>query len=217
MKVKKPDFKLKNVKVDELSRHPRNYREHPSDQIEHLVKSIEEHGFYRNVVIAKDNVILAGHGVVKAVRKMGMDTIPVIKLGINSDHPKALKILTGDNEIGHLGEIDDRKLTEILKDIKELDEDGLMGTGFDDAMLANLVYISRPQSEIETLDEAAEWAGLPDFEAGKEGLKVVVHFECEKDRLDFAKKMGVVFTDKTKFIWYPEKERDDVISVRFEG
>lgn len=215
--MSKPQFKLENVKIDKLSKHPRNYRDHPEDQIEHLVKSIEEHGFYRNVVIAKDNVILAGHGVVKAVKKMDMDTIPVIKLGINSDHPKALKILTGDNEIGHLGMIDDRKLTEILKDIKELDEDGLMGTGFDDAMLANLVYISRPQSEIETIDEAAEWIGLPDFEPKKEGLKVVVHFECEKDRLDFAKKMDVVFTDKTKAIWYPEKERDDVASVRFEG
>ena len=92
-----------------------------------------------------------------------------------------------------------------------------MGTGFDDAMLANLVYISRPQSEIETLDEAAEWIGLPDFEGKKEGLKVVVHFECESDRLDFAKKMDVVFTDKTKAIWYPDKDRDDVSSVRFEG
>ena len=215
--MEKPNFKIENIKIEKLSKHPRNYREHPEDQIEHLVKSIEEHGFYRNVVISKDNVILAGHGVVKAVKKMAMDTIPVIKLGINSDHPKALKILTGDNEIGHLGEIDDRKLTEILKDIKELDEDGLMGTGFDDAMLANLVYISRPQSEILDLDEASEWLGLPDYEAKGKEIKVIVHFATEKDRLDFAKKLDVVFTDKTKVIWYPDKARDDVMSVEFQG
>jgi hypothetical protein len=56
------------IAIKELKPHPRNYRSHPEDQLVHLVNSIKQHGFYRNVVVAKDNTILAGHGVVPSFK-----------------------------------------------------------------------------------------------------------------------------------------------------
>ena len=97
------EIKIEKVLVSGLKPHPKNYRKHPEDQIEHLTESIGEHGFYRNVVISKDGVILAGHGVVEAAKKMGLKEIPVVRLGVKSDDPRAIKVLVGDNEIGHLG------------------------------------------------------------------------------------------------------------------
>lgn len=47
--------------IDELRAHPRNYRRHPDDQLAHIMRSIELHGFYRAVVIARDGTVLAGH------------------------------------------------------------------------------------------------------------------------------------------------------------
>ena len=61
--------------VSDLKPHPRNYKDHPDDQLEHIIESIKSTGFYRNIVIAQDGTILAGHGVVAAAKKMGL-TIP---------------------------------------------------------------------------------------------------------------------------------------------
>jgi len=212
---KTAEFLLETIPTTQLKPHPQNYRDHPDDQIEHIKQSITEHGFYRNIVIANDDTILAGHGVWKAVQAMGIDSIPVIRLDITSDSPQALKVLAGDNEIGHLGEIDDRQLSEILKDINETDEVGLLGTGFDAQMLANLVFITRPASEIKDFNEAAEWVGMPEYEPSTAPIKLVVSFENEQARQEFATKLGYILSDKTKSVWYPPQSHDDVQSVRF--
>lgn len=199
-----------------LKPRPRNYRDHPADQIEHLAESIRKNGFYRNVVVARDMTILAGHGVVKAARSMNLKAVPTVVLDIDPESPQALKILAGDNGIGHLAEQDDRQLTELLKEIKQIDVDGLMGTGFDDKMLANLLYVTRPKSEIATFDEASHWVGMPDFENAPPALQVIVNFKTAADREAFAKLCGYEFTDKTKSVWYPDRKHLDVGSVMFE-
>ena len=157
-------IEIKYVSVSELKPHPKNYRAHPDDQLEHIIQSIKDNGHYRNVVVAQDNIILAGHGVVKASSKMGLESIPVVQLDVPHDDPKAIKVLTGDNEIAHLGLVDDRLLTELLKEVKDYDMNGLLGTGYDDAMLASLVMVTRPKSEIEDFDAAAEWVGMPEHQ-----------------------------------------------------
>lgn len=205
------------VEIAKLKEHPQNYKEHPDDQIEHIVASIQKHGVYRNIVIARDFTILAGHGVVKAARKMGLKTLPAIQLDIDPFHPQALKLLVGDNEIGHLGIIDDRLMSEILKQIKDEEPDGLQGTGYSPMMLANLVLVTRPEQEIRDMNEAAHWVGMPEYQPAEEALKVIVSFRNAEDRLAFAQLLGMEFTDKTKSIWWPHKDRSDNSSVRFVG
>lgn len=207
--------------IGKLTPHPRNYREHPEDQLEHIQQSIREHGFYRNVVTARDFTILAGHGVVEASRRLGLEKVPVIRLELGPEDPQALKILAGDNELARLGMIDDRALSELLKSINETDPTGLLGTGYDEAMLANLIFVTRPASEIATLDEAAHWVGMPEYESAGNAPKVIVQFDSEDDRAAFMKKIkvGVVHkaTRSVWSIWWPEREREDLASLRFEA
>ena len=189
------------IDPNKLKSHPRNYREHPDDQLEHIIKSIRENGFYRNVVVAREDTILAGHGVVKAAIKMKLDSVPFIRLDIDPNDPQALKVLTGDNEISNLVTVDDRELSELLKEIKNID--GLLGTGFDEQQLANLLFITRPKSEIEGMDEASELAGLPEYGGGgnPEFTKIVVSFRNVADRTKFIKLTGAIkATDKTRSI-----------------
>lgn len=220
---KQIDFKLETVAVTELRPHPQNYRSHPEDQLVHIIESIKEHGFYRNIVIARDGTILAGHGVVEAVRKMGLEYVPVIRLNVDPGEPRALKVLTGDNEISHLGEVDDRALSEMLKIIKEADEVGLVGTGYDEAMLANLIYVTRPESEIKDFDEAAEWAGMPAYDEGKgKPIQILVNFTSLDDRAEFAKILGLKLSEnidgtRSKSVWWPPKPKNDPSSVKFEA
>jgi hypothetical protein len=200
-----------------LTPHPRNYRKHPMSQLRHIIDSIETHGFYRNVVVAKDLTILAGHGVTQAALEMGLAKIPVITMDIEPDDPRAIKLLTGDNEISNLSEVNDRLLTELLKEVMGEKDLGLTGTGFDADQLASLVMVTRPTNEITDKNEAAEWLGMPDWEVATAPLKIIVSFDNQEDRQAFGKALGYQLTEKTKSVWYPDRDRDDPASLQFEG
>jgi hypothetical protein len=200
-----------------LTPHPRNYRKHPMSQLRHIIDSIQTNGFYRNVVVAKDSTILAGHGVVDAAIHMGLTRIPVITMDIEPNDPRAIKLLTGDNEISNLSEVNDRLLTELLKEVMGEQELGLTGTGFDTEQLASLLMVTRPTTEIKDKNEAAEWIGMPDWEVEPAPLKVIVSFANKSDRNDFAELVGYNLTDKTTSVWYPPRTREDNSGLRFEG
>jgi hypothetical protein len=206
--------------IVELKVHPQNYNDHPEDQIEHLKQSIRENGIYRNIVIANDNTILAGHGVVEAAADLGYREVPVIQLDVSPDSPQALKVLVGDNEVSHLSEKNDRLLTEILKELKDSEDLDLMGTGFDDMMLANLVYVTRPKSEIEDFDAAAEWVGMPEYEDGQDIFKLVINFTSEEDREKFVREKELSIVKKVGKTWasrWPDADREDVSGIQFKG
>lgn len=214
-------LELEIVAITDLKPHPRNYRKHPNDQIEHLMESLAEHGIYRNIVVARDNTVLAGHGVIEAARRRGIKKIPIRRLDLDPLEPRALKVLAGDNGVSHLGEIDDRALTELLKEIKNTDEVGLLGTGYNEQMLANLVFVTRPESELKDFDAAAEWVGMPEYDTGQEFWRLIILFRKEIDRVKFTKEVGVQITrgkgKLTESAWWPPREKDDVKSVRFRS
>lgn len=201
-----------------LKPHPENYVNHPADQIEEIKASIKDHGLYRNIVISKDYFILAGHGVIEACKQLGIEKVPVVVMPFPHDHIGAKKLMVADNETSHLREIDDRKLSEILKLVQE--EDQLEGTGYTKQMLANLCFITRPKSEINSMNEAAAWAGMPDYDESEAPFRVIVAMETEADREAFMNLIGSQLVNKkqgkTWSIWYPERERDDSKSIRFE-
>jgi hypothetical protein len=209
-------YKVEVVRAADVKPHPRNYREHPDDQVDHIVESIRSNGFYRNIIVSRDGYALAGHGVLKAAIKMGLKDVPVVRVNLDHDDPRAWKILTGDNEISRLAEIDDRALTEMLRDIKSGDPSGLLGTGFDNMMLANLVMITRPEGEIKDLNEAAEYVGMPEYEAPDNIINLIICFKSLKDKAEFARVLGLNVTDTTKTCWWPPKKDDDPGAVRFE-
>jgi len=211
------EYKIEFISISELKPHPKNYNSHPEDQIPHLVESLKVNGLYKNIVISSDNYILSGHGVLTAMKEIQEKEVPVFRLPFKHDDPKALKVIVGDNEINKLSEKDDRLLSEILKDIKEMDETGLIGTGFDEMMLANLVFITRNANEIKDIDEAKHWVGMPDFEPNLKPLQIIVSFENKEDRKNFGKLLNIKLTEKTKSIWFPFKEKDDVKSIKFDA
>jgi len=217
--LKNSGFPTEIVAIASLKPHPKNYRLHPPDQIEHLIQSMTEHGVYRNVVIAEDDTILAGHGVVDAATKMGWETIPAIRLPISSESVQALKVMAGDNGLGHLAEQDDRMFTELLKEIRDNDVTGLLGTGYDDNMLAGLLFITRDEDEIKDIDHAAHWVGMPDYEEGQKALQLVISFRTTEDRERFVAEYGIQVGKKESrswMTWWPYQERNDLASVRFE-
>jgi hypothetical protein len=214
-------MKTIDISIQKLKKHPKNYRKHPPDQLEHIKNSIIQHGFYRNVVISSDFYILAGHGVTEAAIALGKQSVPCFQVPVQHTDPLALKILTGDNELGRFAEIDDRILSELLKEIK--DADSLLGTGYTQEALAALVFNTRPEHEIKNIDEAAAWVGMPAFSTLPEGVtshddisKIVVTFYSPLARKDFADKLGISITQDTKSVLWPPQQRAVLSALKFE-
>ena len=211
-------MQVETVDINDLKEHPKNYKKHPDDQLKHIISSIEEHGFYRNIVIAKDNTILAGHGVYQACKKMNKKELPVIRLDIEHDSPQALKVLTSDNEIQNLAEVDDRALSEILKEILDVELD-LTGTGFDEDQLSALIYTTRPATEIASHDSAKEWVGMADYETAENKLKLIVFFDSQEDKDKLFEILDIKHitqeTGSTTTIYYPDRPHEDKQNIKF--
>lgn len=212
-------MKTKTMKAANLKPHPANYNDHPDDQVAEIAESLKQHGQYKNIVVSKDGYVLAGHGVREGALKAGIDMIRVVQVEYDHDHPSAMKILAADNTLSLFAMSNDRALSEILKSIREDHPEGLLGTGFDDMKLANLVMVTRPVSEISDMDEAAEWIGMPDFEPAKQHPKLVLNFDDEKQRRKFCEQHKIETGSddrRTWSTWWPQRDKNDLKSVRYE-
>jgi hypothetical protein len=218
-KPKEPSsYPVERVPIGKLSKHPRNYKKHPPEQVAHIADSIRQHGFYRDVVVASDWTILAGHGVVEAATSIGLREVPVKRLPIGPDDPRALKILATDNELGKFAESDDRMLANILKEVSDKDPEALRGTGFDERSLAAFVMVTRPPDQIRKIDENAEWVGMPEYDGGATPILLTISFDDEAARKEFVAKKQLKVVKTTGRTWsvrWPEVENEDVHAVRF--
>ena len=215
------DQKVEVVDIEALRPHPRNYRSHPKEQLDHIAESLRRHGFYRNIVVAEDGTILAGHGVVEAARLIGIKKVPVFRLPLRLDDPSALKVLAGDNELTRFADNDDRAMSTLLADIMNNDVGGLLGTGYDEHALSALLMITRPASEILDFDAANEWVGMPEFEPIGDQVILTLQFETTALRDEVVAKLGLGVTQKMKqgkvwSGWYPPRPKEDLSSLEWK-
>jgi ParB-like chromosome segregation protein Spo0J len=218
LSVNTVDPRDKLINPDVLKPNKNTYRVHPKDQIDHLKKSIELYGIYKPILIANDNTILDGHALVTAALQLNIPMVPIKRLNIKADSDEALKLITSINEIGRFAEVDDRKLTNYLKEIKDKGTKGLEGTGYDKMMLANLLMVTRSAKEIKDINAAAEWVGMPEYHDEITEYKLTINFLNQNDKIILLNRLG--FSDlknkEIKSIWWPRKKMDDSKSVRFE-
>ena len=79
-----PELRVEEVAVEDLLPYARNAKQHTNEQVGQIAASIEEFGFNDPVGVwdAPDGglQIVEGHGRVLAARKLGMESVPVVRL-----------------------------------------------------------------------------------------------------------------------------------------
>ena len=127
------------VPIDSVKRHPSNPRR---GNVEAIKESIKANGFFTALTVQKSTgFILAGNHRWQAAKELGMATVPAVFVDI--DEVQAEKILLADNRLSDIAENDDALLAEMLGQLSEFDS--LLGTGYDDAFLEDLVsHLSVP-------------------------------------------------------------------------
>lgn len=109
-------MKLEQVKVSDLKRLEKNVRRHSDIQIRELIKSYEQFGQTRAIVIDENNNILIGNGLHMALEKKGVENCTVYRKKGLSEKDKKKLVLT-DNKTYSLGADDFPTIEEYIKDI----------------------------------------------------------------------------------------------------
>lgn len=146
---------LQQLALDALIPYARNSRTHSDEQVAQIASSIREFGFTNPVLVDADNGIIAGHGRVLAARKLGLATVPVLRIDYLTDAQKRAYIIA-DNKLALNAGWDEELLALELGELNELGLD-LALTGFSEEELAGLRL--GPAEEVEGLtdeDEAPE-------------------------------------------------------------
>jgi len=147
-------MELKTRKVSDLIPYINNSRTHSEEQITQIISSIKEFGFTNPILLEEENGIIAGHGRLLAVKKMGWEEVPCVTIkGLTKTQIKALNI--ADNQIALNAGWDLDKLSLEIDLLKDNDFD-LKKLGFDDNFIKILnedVHILDSMPELKDGDK----------------------------------------------------------------
>lgn len=142
--------------IEKLIDNPNNVKIHTQEQIELIKKSIDKLGFNSIVVIDEENMILAGHGRVLALKETGEKTVPCLKISNLSEEEK-LQIMMMDNTSVLMTGIDEEMAKLVIEKL-ELAEADLELTGLslekiselkiEDLDIPEVLAIDKQQNEI---------------------------------------------------------------------
>lgn len=207
--------KIKNfpsiiANVDDLIPYARNSRTHSAEQITQIAASIKEFGFTNPVLIDKDNGIIAGHGRVMAAKKLGLKTVPCIVASGWTDAQKKAYVIA-DNKLALNAGWDESMLKLEFEELQSLNFN-IELVGFSANDLQNIFL----DKELGKTDKEAEWEGMPEFtDLDPCFRKVIVSFDDQEAVEHFFALLGQDFTEKTKSVWHPKKEKQDLKDSRW--
>ena len=133
---------VQEVTLTKLVPYENNAKKHPQDQIDLLIRSINEYGFINPCLIDKDFKVIAGHGRIEAAKQMGMDKVPCLFVeGLTEAQYKAYVL--ADNRLTELGEWNMDLVMLELQDLQDMDFD-ISLTGFE---------MPEEEEEIEVIED----------------------------------------------------------------
>ena len=98
--MQKPEIEM--VAVERLVPYAKNAKKHDDRQVAAIAGSIREFGFTNPVLIDGQDGIIAGHGRVLAAQKLGLASVPCIRLAHLTDAQRRAYILA-DNRLAETG------------------------------------------------------------------------------------------------------------------
>ena len=132
------DFQLsvEYVNIEKILPYKNNARQHGDDDVDAIMASIKEFGFNDPIGVWKD-IIVEGHGRLLAAKRLGMETVPVIRLDHLTDEQRKAYALA-HNRTAELS-VWDYDLA--VAELKELSSINMSEFGFPD--MADLFFDQR--------------------------------------------------------------------------
>jgi hypothetical protein len=197
------------MKLSDLNAAAYNPRKIDGKAMAGLRESLDRFGLVQDIVVNRRNkTIVGGHQRAQALRDAGVEDVPVTLVDLDEPDEKALNIALNNPHIaGEFNDTLDALLAEVRAEI-----------GAPDFAALNLEDLFPP--EVQAIEPETnpydEWEGMPEYEAKDPCFrKVVVNFDDAEAVQNFFDMIGQDFTDKTKSIWHPKKERRDMAALEY--
>ena len=143
------------VSVSSLKPNPENPNMHGAEQLELLGKIIKKTGWRAPITVSKrSGLITKGHGRRLAAIKAGLEYAPVEYQDYASEEEEHADLIA-DNRIAELAEMDDEKLSDLLRELDSIDDFDMDLTGFDEESLLDMIGEQVTSDDIEE-DEVPE-------------------------------------------------------------
>ena len=206
-------LEIEYIPVGEIKPYKYNAKKHPEKQIEQIVESIETFGF-NDPIATWHGEIVEGHGRYLAALKMGIKTVPVVRLDELTDEQRAAYALV-HNKLTMSSGFDTKLLELELEKLPALDMDRF---GFElpdldgDTGGLETVEPSVSHNVFENQEKrqftAENWYGIPDIPATNTTGDKLLRF-CDFNQVeDHENYIAHFYYDDFKFInaWrHPEK------------
>ena len=117
------------VPIEDVKADPANLRQHDERQIDLIASSLGKWKQQKPIVVDADGVIIAGHGVLAAAKKLGWTHVDVVRSSLTGTD----RVLYGiaDNRLAELSRWDNLALAELLTGLDAADLDSLGFTAED--------------------------------------------------------------------------------------
>lgn len=115
----------------------RNPKKHPVKQIEMIKKSFELFGWTNPILVAENNMVVAGHARLTAANELGLVSVPIIRLDMSYD--KAVAYVIADNRLADIAEEDGEELAALLQEIQNAGDIDLEAIGYTDDEIDELL------------------------------------------------------------------------------
>jgi ParB-like chromosome segregation protein Spo0J len=151
------DLTTVDVPIDSVTEHPANARR---GDVEIIEESLNLLGQYVPIVVQRSTgYIIKGNHTHRAARRRGFPTIKAIMLDV--DDEQAQRVMLMDNAASDRGEYDMAQLIRNLQDIQANTDLGLLGTGYDEDALMNMLADSmQPEAEDEVRKARSAFSDL---------------------------------------------------------
>lgn len=115
------NLEIEYVEIEKLNHYVNNSKIHTKEQIDHIANSIQEFGFNDPLGIAgENNIVLEGNGRVEAAKKLGLKTLPCVRLDHLSREEQEAYVIA-HNATNLETSFDDGILCQELKKLQDFD------------------------------------------------------------------------------------------------
>jgi DNA modification methylase len=109
-------YDIERVDVSALTAFSGNPRTHSDNQIDQIAASIREFGWTNPILVDEGGTIIAGHGRLSAATRLGLDQVPVIRLGHLSDAQRKALVIA-DNQLALNAGWDEGALSDLIREL----------------------------------------------------------------------------------------------------
>lgn len=160
-RLRKLAHKIEYAPLDSVHPSEHNPRFHDEKQIKLICESINKFDFMNPCLVDAKGRIIAGHGRYEAARRLGLASIPIIRI-THLTEAELRTYMVLDNRSGELSTWDQEKLALVFEDILQLDDSlEITYTGFQMVEVDKALQVRLQDKPSDREDETPDPAPLP--------------------------------------------------------